>query len=289
MPGPGWRRQPRPVTIQFTGTGIQLSLVVQPTVLDFGNTLINTTTKKSVTLTNKSTAAVTGITAPVTGGDANLFAVDNAPTTLGPGDSATVDISYSPLALQTRSLADVNFVGSDGEKAKLNLFGEPVGVALTVAPNPINFGYVPLTTTAIGCTTGSKQANVSGRHQRRAMAPSTTRAARSGRRRRMTPRPGTRSQPSRSRSPAAAAPRCASPSRRRSRRGLQRPGHALETTDPSGSNPIVGELTGWGGGPQLTCAPLSIDFGQTLDHSITTVPVICTNTGTAIPSTNLTD
>ena len=56
----------------------------------------------------------------------------------------------------------------------------------------------------------------------------------------------------------------------------------LETTDPSGSNPIV-ELTGWGGGPQLTCAPLSIDFGQTLDHSITTIPIICTNTGTAIP------
>ncbi len=33
---------------------------------------------------------------------------------------------------------------------------------------------------------------------------------------------------------------------------------------------------------------MSVAFGQTLTHSTTTVPVLCTNTGTAIPSTNLT-
>ncbi len=271
------------VTIQFTGTGIQLSLVVQPTVLDFGNTLINTTAKKSVTLINKSTAAVTEITAPIIGTDANLFAVDNAPSTLGPGDSATVDISYTPLAIETRSLADVNFHGSDGEKAKLNLFGEPVGLALTVALNPIDFGYVPLTTTAIGCTTVSNQANVSVdingvgafNNEGGAFGTATTDDA-------APPNPITFPITI---AGGGSAKVCftLTPPITQDYNGQV----TLETTDPSGSNPIV-ELTGWGGGPQLTCAPLSIDFGQTLDHSITTVPVVCTNTGTTIPSTNLT-
>ena len=73
-----------------------------------------------------------------------------------------MDISYSPLALETRSTASVVFSGSDGEKATLNLFGEPVGVALTLAPNPINFGYVPLDPVLqpVACTVVSNQSNV---------------------------------------------------------------------------------------------------------------------------------
>ena len=131
--------------MQLTGNGIQLSLVVQPNVLDFGNTLINTTVKKSVTLINKSTAAVTGITATVGGGDPKLFTVDDAPATLGRrrfghrGHQLRPDRDRGPVAGHRRPSQ-----GSDKENTTLNLFGEPVGVALTLAPNPINFGYVPL-------------------------------------------------------------------------------------------------------------------------------------------------
>ena len=82
-----------PFTVSLTGAGIQLSLVVEPSSLDFGNTQVNTTAKKSVTHTNSPTAAVTRNHRTISGGDANLFVVDNAPTTLGPGDAATVDIS----------------------------------------------------------------------------------------------------------------------------------------------------------------------------------------------------
>ncbi len=148
------------VTVKLTGTGTPLSLVVQPNVIDFGNTLLNTTVKRSVVLVNESTSAVSAITASVIGSDASLFTVDNAPTTLAAGASATVDISYSPLALETRSLASVVFSGSDS--ATVNLFGEPVGVALTLGPNPINFGYVPLDTNpaAIGCIVVANQSNV---------------------------------------------------------------------------------------------------------------------------------
>jgi hypothetical protein len=148
------------ITVTLTGNGILINLVVQPNVLDFGNAFISATVKKSVMLVNKSNAAVNGITATVSGGDANLFVVDNVPVTLAAGASATVDISYTPLKLETRSLASVELLGDDGGKATLNLFGEPVDVALTEAPNPIDFGFVPLMTTVVGCTTVSNQANV---------------------------------------------------------------------------------------------------------------------------------
>ncbi len=128
--------------------GLTGSFVVVPNVIDFGPTLIDTTAKRSVMLQNCSTAAVTGITAIVLGEDANLFEVNNVPATLGPGDSAMVDISYSPLALETRSLGTVIFGGSDGEMSPLNLFGEPLAVVTDhAAKSHCYFGYVALDTT----------------------------------------------------------------------------------------------------------------------------------------------
>jgi hypothetical protein len=270
------------ITVTLTGTGIQLSLVVQPNVLDFGNTLINTTAKKSVTLINQSTAEVDGITATVGGGDENLFTVDNAPMSLPPMGQATVDISYAPLALETRSLANVIFQGGDGEKATLNLFGEPVGVALTVAPNPCDFGYVALLSTAVCCSTVSNQANVAVTvkglvnfaTEGGAFAGSQTDDATPAN---PAPIPVTIQGGDSAKVCFSFTPPITQ----------QYSGQAtLDTDDPSGTNPIV-QLTGWGGGPQITCAPLTVAFGQTLDHSVSTVPVICTNTGTAIPTTNL--
>jgi hypothetical protein len=264
------------ITVKLTGNGIQLSLVVQPNVLDFGNTLLNTTGKKSVMLINKSTAPVSAIMANVVGSDANLFRVDNAPTTLAAGASAAVDISYSPLALETRSIASVVFSGSDGEKATLNLFGEPVGVALTLAPNPINFGYVVLQPVppAVGCTVVTNQSNVpvtimgtsEFENEGEAFALATTDDA--------TP-PNPFSLPITIQG-GDNAKVCFSfaPPISQAYNGQV----TLTTNDPSGMNPVV-NLTGWGGGPQISCMPLSIAFGQTLDHSITTVPVLCTNTG----------
>ncbi len=146
--------------VRLSGNGIQLSLVVQPSILDFGDTLINTTSTKSVTLINRSTVPVTGIGATLAGADEKLFTVVDAPTTLAAGASALVHISFAPNALEIRSLATATFEGSDKETATLNLFGEPIGVAFSLAPNPINFGYVPLQTLAVACTNVTNQANV---------------------------------------------------------------------------------------------------------------------------------
>jgi len=60
----------------------------------------------------------------------------------------------------------------------------------------------------------------------------------------------------------------------------------LTTTDPSGTNPVL-QLAGWGGGPQITCAPTTLDFGPIVVGKRSTLPVTCTNTGSPIPATNL--
>jgi len=251
-------------------------------MLDFGNTLINTSTQQSLTLTNNCAEAVAGIITTVEGGDANLFTTLNAPTALGVGASRILDIYYSPLTLETRSFANVTFVGSGGENAKVYLFGEPVGVALTVAPNPIDFGFVPLAATAVGCTTVSNQANVAVNvtgvsgfaNEGGAFAVATTDDA--------TP-PNPFSLPI-TLSGGDSAKVCfqfAPPI------SEQYSGQAvLTTTDPSGTNPVV-ELTGWGDGPQITCTPTSLDFGPIVDGGSSTLPVTCTNTGSDTPATNL--
>ncbi len=60
----------------------------------------------------------------------------------------------------------------------------------------------------------------------------------------------------------------------------------LTTTDPSGTNTVV-SLTGWGGGPQIAGAPPRVAFGQTVDGSNASMPVLCTNSGSANPDFNL--
>jgi len=111
---------------QEVNLSFQVSCItVSPDTLDFGDVSLNTTAKASVMLIDKCTVPVTGIVASVTGTDANLFVVDNAPSALAAGSSATVNISYSPIALETRSMASVVFSGSDGGKGTLTLFGEP--------------------------------------------------------------------------------------------------------------------------------------------------------------------
>jgi hypothetical protein len=272
------------LTVNLTGTGIQLSLVVQPDVLDFGNTLLNTTKEMSVLLINKSTAPVTSITTEVVGSDANLFVVDNAPATLAAGASATVDISYSPLALETRSIASVVFSGSDGDKATLNLYGEPVGVALTGGPDPINFGYVPTEPIppAVGCTVVTNQSNVAVNidgtsefeNEGGAFALATTDDA--------TP-PNPFSLPITIQG-GATAKVCFSfdPPISQDYTGQVQ----LMTNDPSGTNPVI-SLTGWGGGPQIKCTQTSVAFGPIADGKTSTMQVLCSNWGTAIPGVNL--
>jgi hypothetical protein len=270
------------LTITLTGNGMEQGLLVTPNMLDFGNTLINTTSKKSVVLSNQSAIQITGIGATVSGADSNFFVVDNAPSSLGANDSAMVDISYSPLTLETRSLASVVFNGSGGQMTTLSLFGEPVGVALTLAPNPVSCGFVPLGSTAICCTTVANQSNVVVSINSTADFENADGAFALSKTDNAMP-PNSTALPV-TIQPGSGAEVCFvfTPTASQSYNGQV----TLTTTDPSGSNPIVA-LMGWGGGPQITCSPLSVAFGSIADFETSTVAVICSNTGTALPGITL--
>jgi hypothetical protein len=60
----------------------------------------------------------------------------------------------------------------------------------------------------------------------------------------------------------------------------------LITNDPGDTQTIV-QLTGWGGGPQISCTPATADFGKTPTNTVATIPVFCTNIGSANSTTNL--
>jgi hypothetical protein len=62
----------------------------------------------------------------------------------------------------------------------------------------------------------------------------------------------------------------------------------LVNTDPTQANSLNIEIDGWGGGPQITCLPKSVDFGPSPLNDVQSVPVTCTNTGTVIPGVTLT-
>jgi hypothetical protein len=227
---------------------------------------------------------VNGITAIVVGVDQSLFTVDDVPTTLGANAQATLDIRYAPLALETRSLGDVVFVGSESEEATLSLFGEPVGAALTLIPNPINFGFVPLMTPAIGCTTITNQSDLST-----AVDVTSLVEGDGG--------PFAISQVDNSTPPSPAPIPTTIPGGANAKVCFQflpllaeqySAQAMLRCDSPSGViNPVV-ELTAWGGGPRISCTPAALFFGETLVGHIATAAVLCTNVGTDVtPLANL--
>src|ERR1700722_2436644 len=84
-------------------TGGGSCLTVNPVALDFGLTLVDATSVQTIALSNSCSAAVNGIVRTIGGVDATLFTADDVPTALAAGASAEVNLSYSPLALESPS------------------------------------------------------------------------------------------------------------------------------------------------------------------------------------------
>ncbi len=155
--------------------------------------------------------------------------------------------------------------------------------ALTVSPNPIDFGYVSQNSISIGCTTVSNDSN----------APITI--------------TGVGSFENAGGSFQVAATNDAHPPVPFSFPITIGGGDSAQVcfsftcpitqdysgqvtlviNDPGVSNPVV-QLSGWCGGPQISCAPLTLAFGRVTFGQTSTLPVTCTNIGTALPGLGLT-
>lgn len=222
-------------------------------------------------LTSSSSAFSAQLASPVSDGG------------LESGQSATIDVTYQPSGngSDTGTLLIPSNAGQ-GQPVSISLSG--TGTVLEVEPSTLNFGYVQLDTSVVECTTitdgEAVSVTISGIADFASADGFTVDSANdAGQEVPINEFPIVIAAGGSAEVCFALYPGIA----------MDYNGQAtLLTNDPSGVNPVI-SLIGWGGGPQISCTPTSLDFnsadagrfGQTLQ-------VVCSNTGTAIPTTGLT-
>ncbi|MDG6101533.1 choice-of-anchor D domain-containing protein [Dactylosporangium aurantiacum] len=136
------------VPFDLHGVGTRTGLGATPAALSFGTvpTGANKTLGVSVTNTGTTAVSITGFTAPAAPFTATGFPA--AGTTLAAGASVSVSVRYAPTAAGAASSAFI--VTSDAGSVTVPVTGTAVTGAphLTITPNPVAFGQVPVGQTA---------------------------------------------------------------------------------------------------------------------------------------------
>ena len=201
----------------------------------------------------------------------------DATVSSGTGDTRSTSIGEAAVSTGTGAGSGTGsgaVSGSGTGTATVGGTGTTTGtcgaMALTVSPNPIDFSYVPPSSLAIGCTVLSNPclasmsitgvADLATAGGVFAVASTDDFPIAIG--------GGAHAQVCFSFTPPAP--------------GDYMGQATLLTSDPSGENPVV-QLTGWGGGPEIFCTPLTLAFGSVGIGDASTLSVICTNTGSAAP------
>jgi len=122
---------------------------VSPTSLSFGNQAIDTTSAvKTVTLTSAGTANLILSSIAITGTNAGDFAkTSNCPATLAPGKKCTVNVTFTPSQLGSRSASLTFTDNAAGSPQTVPLTGKGVAQA-TVSPTALTFALQPVGTTS---------------------------------------------------------------------------------------------------------------------------------------------
>jgi len=143
---------PQTVALTGTGTAPTATVFLTPAAVDFGNQAINVTSPaKTVTLTNNSAVALTGIAISIGGASPTLFAQTNTcGTTLAVGATCTISVTFTPkiaaTATATLGVADSDI--SSPQTATLSGTGTSSSPDFTVTVAPTT------ATVAAGGSTG---------------------------------------------------------------------------------------------------------------------------------------
>jgi len=132
-----------PLNIPLSGTGLAPgSLTANPSSVNFGNVIIGNSQTVPVTVTNTGGVSVT-ISAAAATGTGFSFTGPNLPATLGAGQSATFNATFSPSAAGSHSGTLTITSDANNPTLAIPLFG--VGVTQgQITPNPasLSFGNV---------------------------------------------------------------------------------------------------------------------------------------------------
>jgi hypothetical protein len=142
-----------PVEVSLIGEGIAGAISVEPSRVDFGRVSLGSTATRTVTIQNLGNEPVSFEGASILKDDQGLFTatVRGSPGTLWQGDTALVEVSFTPKQTGTIKgpLLEIaatapNTVG----RPKLALLGEGGNSCVTFLPRTVDFGTVPQGMTA---------------------------------------------------------------------------------------------------------------------------------------------
>jgi hypothetical protein len=140
-----------PITAPLTGIGVQSHLLLAPSALNFGSIAIGASANLTLTLSNTGNAAVTNLALNPTGDYA--VTVPCTTTTLTPGSSCPVTITFSPTALGPRTgtltlassdasspaLLPLTGTGVPNGSFLLTVNGGPTGSATVAGERPASY------------------------------------------------------------------------------------------------------------------------------------------------------
>ncbi len=129
--------------VTLTGTGVAAggSLTVNPATLSFGNQTVGVkSAAKTATLTNGTSAAVTGITITTSGNTSSFSQTNNCTSSLGVGGNCVFSVTFDPNGAVAKSMT-ITIASSAGT---LTITSTGTGVtsssSLTVSPSTLAFG-----------------------------------------------------------------------------------------------------------------------------------------------------
>ena len=137
-----------PVAVALSGTGISAQLSVSAGSLAFGNVNLNTTSTQTLALTPSGNAPVTVNSATLTGSGFTMTG-GTFPTTLNPGQTMSLQVSFDPTVAGAASGAiTITSNSSSGGPITVALSGTGISAQLSVSAGSLAFGNVNLNTTS---------------------------------------------------------------------------------------------------------------------------------------------
>lgn len=138
-----------PHQVPLSGTGVPPpAMTINPTSLSFGNQQVGTRgAVKRVVLTNNGTGSLVITSISFSGAHPDDFKIGTescAGTTLVPGGSCTVDLSFSPRAVGSRSAALTFAINAPGSPHTIPLSGTGLGSAVSFDPPNLLFPPQPV-------------------------------------------------------------------------------------------------------------------------------------------------
>src|SRR5690606_10775226 len=132
-----------PHSVALSGTGTAPAFDISPASVNFGSQLVGVESDpRTLTITNTGTAELVVSGLSLTGNHAAEFKYVPAgalPITLAPGNSTTIDLTFTPSIIGART-ASLRIEDNAGGPHTVALSGTGVTPGRLISPNPVQFG-----------------------------------------------------------------------------------------------------------------------------------------------------